>query len=227
VIRLTLQHGKRPIMFMNVDAIHPARQGGTSILIHGVSYDVIEDFETVCKLWHDYCYTSNTVVVGNYNLNSNNNNSNNSRPEPTTNKRQWFVYEGKEIDIDPTTDQRMVNTFLTDESIRDVVGLYMERFKATQGQYPTMIPKQDVGVFARVCKQNLYDQAKLILTWLFDSDHPRATWLRNKGTINPAVVLRSQSFAEYLSYAQMKPTTNQTKPTTRRRRQYDENGNRI
>lgn len=223
MIKLTLKYGKRPIVLQNIHVAYPCRDGGTTVVNHGVSYDVIEDFETVTEVWHDSCYTSNTVVVGNNNINNNNNNT----IKKTANKRQWFTYEGNEVDLDPATDQRMIQTFLTDESLRDVVRVYMERFKASQGQYPTMIPKQDVGVFARICKQRMYGEAIQIIEWLFDSDHPRATWLRNKGTINAAVVLRSQSFAEYLSYAQMKPTTKQTTKPKRRTRQYDENGNRI
>ena len=44
-----------------------------------------------------------------------------------------------------------------------------------------------------------------VFDWLFSSDHYRAVYLRNKGMVNPAVVVSSKKLDANYALAQQKP----------------------
>ena len=68
-----------------------------------------------------------------------------------------------------------------------------------------MISAVDLGTLSKVVRDNKWAQALTVFDWLFTSDHYRAVYLRNKGMVNPAVVVSSKKLDANYALSQQQP----------------------
>lgn len=80
----------------------------------------------------------------------------------------------------------------------------MEMYEG-QGGEVSMISSIDLGTLAKVVRTGAIEKAMAVFDWLFSSDHYRAVYLRNKGMVNPAVVVSTKKLDANYALAQQKP----------------------
>ena len=68
-----------------------------------------------------------------------------------------------------------------------------------------MVSAVDLGTLAKVIRTGEGDKARAVFDWLFTSDHYRAKYLRDKGMVNPAVVVSSKKLNDNYALSQVKP----------------------
>ena len=100
-----------------------------------------------------------------------------------------------------------------------------------QGGQLTMVSAVDLGTLSKVVRTGAIEKAMSVFDWLFSSDHYRAVYLRNKGMVNPAVVVSSKKLDANYALSQQKtlpalPNV-QKRSTAINSKSFDDNGNFI
>ncbi len=68
-----------------------------------------------------------------------------------------------------------------------------------------MVSAIDLGTLSKVVRTGAIDKAMAVFDWVFTSDHYRAVYLRNKGMVNPAVVVSSKKLDANYALSQQQP----------------------
>jgi len=95
------------------------------------------------------------------------------------------------IPVDPSTKPSLYQFSKTNEPLLNLLGYWMDLYEKQGGQL-TMVSAVDLGTLSKVVRIGAIEKAMAIFDWLFTSDHYRAVYLRNKGMVNPAVVVSSK-----------------------------------
>ena len=209
---------------------------GCKVTTSNGNFDVLESVEDVFKLWHDSCTNStnstnstNIVAEKNSNLintNTNSNNSNNS--VGAVREGKILIINNNLIPVDPSTKPSLYEYCKTNEALSTLLGYWMDLYEKQGGQL-TMVSAVDLGTLSKVIRTGAIEKAMAVFDWLFSSDHYRAVYLRNKGMVNPAVVVSSKKLDANYALTQVK--TLPALPKSVRRRStiptFDENGNLV
>ena len=106
--------------------------------------------------------------------------------------------------VDPSTKQSLYDYCKTNAMVHDMLSYWKNLYEKHGGQL-TMISAIDLGTLSKVVRNNKWAQALTVFDWLFESDHYRAVYLRNKGMVNPAVVVSSKKLDANYALAQQQP----------------------
>ena len=185
---------------------------GTEIVYEKGRVAVVESSEEILRLWHDSC--TNILVSNRTNI---------AEPKETTpintttknistkNISGGAVGEGlvlivnnNPIPVDPSTKPSLYEYCKTNEPLLNLLGYWMNLYEKQGGQL-TMVSAIDLGTLSKVVRTGAIDKAMAVFDWVFNSDHYRAIYLRNKGMVNPAVVVSTKKLDANYALAQQKP----------------------
>lgn len=186
---------------------------GTEIVYDKGRVAVVESSEEISRLWHDSCTNS-----------TNSTNSTNiaepkvTTPITTTTKNistknisagvvevgQVLLINNMPIPVDPSTKQSLFDYCKTNEPLLTLLGYWMKLYEEQGGQL-TMVSAIDLGTLSKVVRTGAIDKAMAVFDWVFNSDHYRAVYLRNKGMVNPAVVVSTKKLDANYALSQQQP----------------------
>ena len=186
---------------------------GTEIVYEKGRVAVVETSEEILRLWHGSCTNS-----------TNSTNSTNiaepkiTTPITTTTKNistknisvgvvgegQVLIVNNNPIPVDSSVKPQLYDYCKTNEPLLNLLGYWMDLYEKQGGQL-TMVSAVDLGTLSKVVRTGAIEKAMAVFDWLFSSDHYRAVYLRNKGMVNPAVVVSSKKLDANYALAQQKP----------------------
>ena len=237
MILLTLIQSKQKTLVNLSTMLYTApNKLGTEIVYEKGRVAVVESSEEIHRLWHDSCTNSSNST----------NSTNIAEPKETTpintntnstkNVSVGVVGEGlvlivnnNPIPVDPSTKPSLYEFCKTNEPLLNLLGYWMNLYEKQGGQL-TMVSAVDLGTLSKVVRTGAIDKAMAVFDWLFTSDHYRAVYLRNKGMVNPAVVVSSKKLDANYALAQQKPLPALPKSVQRRSTafpSFDADGNII
>ena len=212
---------------------------GTEIVYEKGRVAVVESSEEIARLWHDSC--TNILVSNSTNIAepkittpiTTNTNSTNSKniSGGVVGEGQVLLIDNEPIPVDPSTKQSLYDYCKTNAMVHDMLSYWKNLYEKYGGQL-TMISAIDLGTLSKVVRDNKWAQALTVFDWLFESDHYRAIYLRNKGMVNPAVVVSSRKLDANYALAQQQPLPALPKSVQRPSTainpdDFDDNGNFI
>lgn len=211
---------------------------GTEIVYEKGRVAVVESSEEIHRLWHDSC--TNILVSNRTNIaepkettpiNTNTNSTKNVSVGgvDVIEFGKFLIINDMPIPADPSTKQSLYDYCKTNRPLLDLLGYWMKLYEEQGGQL-TMVSAVDLGTLSRVVRTGAIDKAMAVFDWLFTSDHYRAVYLRNKGMVNPAVVVSSKKLDANYALAQQKPLPALPKSVQRRSTaipSFDADGNII
>ena len=212
---------------------------GTEIVYEKGRVAVVESSEEILRLWHGSCTNSTNSTNISTNIaepkittpiTSNTNNTKNISVG-VVGEGQVLLIDNEPIPVDPSTKQSLYDYCKTNAMVHDMLSYWKNLYEKHGGQL-TMISAVDLGTLSKVVRDNKWAQALTVFDWLFESDHYRAVYLRNKGMVNPAVVVSSKKLDANYALAQQKPLpalpkSVQTRSTAINSKSFDDNGNFI
>ena len=213
MILLTLIQSKQKTLINLSTMLYTApNKLGTEIVYEKGRVAVVESSEEILRLWHDSC--TNILVSNRTNI---------AEPKETTpittntknistknisagavGEGQVLLIDNEPIPVDPSTKQSLYDYCKTNAMVHDMLSYWKNLYEKHGGQL-TMITAVDLGTLSKVVRDNKWAQALTVFDWLFESDHYRAIYLRNKGMVNPAVVVSSKKLDANYALAQQKP----------------------
>ncbi len=191
--------------------IVPQGDGSVVKTTHG-DLGVVETPKEIHRLWHDSC--TNILVSNSTNI---------AEPKETTpittntknistknisggvvGEGQVLIVNNNPIPVDSSVKPQLYDYCKTNEPLLNLLGYWMDLYEKQGGQL-TMVSAVDLGTLSKVVRTGATEKAMAVFDWLFTSDHYRATYLRNKGMVNPAVVVSSKKLDANYALAQQKP----------------------
>lgn len=219
----------------------PNKLGTEIVFRDGGRVAVTETAEEILRLervWHGSC-TNSTNSTNSTNIAepknttpiTTNTNSTKNISGGVVGEGQVLLIDNDPIPVDPSTKQSLYDYCKTNPMVHDMLSYWKNLYEKHGGQL-TMISAVDLGTLSKVVRDNKWAQALTVFDWLFESDHYRAIYLRNKGMVNPAVVVSSRKLDANYALAQEKPlpalpTSVQRRSTTINSSDFDDNGNFI
>jgi len=214
MILLTLIQSKQKTLVNLSTMLYTApNKLGTEIVYEKGRVAVVESSEEIHRLWHDSCTNSTNST----------NSTNIAEPKETTpittttknistkNISVGVVGDGNvllinnmPIPVDPSTKPQLFDYCKTNEPLLNLLGHWMKLYEEQGGQL-AMVSAIDLGTLSKVVRTGAIDKAMAVFDWVFNSDHYRAVYLRNKGMVNPAVVVSSKKLDANYALAQQKP----------------------
>jgi len=186
---------------------------GTEIVYEKGRVAVVESSEEIARLWHESC-TNSTNSTNSTNIVEPKNTTpitTNTKNISTKNISGGVVGDGKvlilnnnPIPVDSSTKQSLFDYCLTNEQLLNLLGYWMTLYEE-QGGEVSMISAIDLGTLSKVIRTGAFDKAMAVFDWVFKSDHYRAVYLRNKGMVNPAVVVSSKKLDANYALSQQQP----------------------
>ena len=213
MILLTLIQSKQKTLVNLSTMLYTApNKLGTEIVYEKGRVAVVESSEEILRLWHDSC--TNILVSNRTNIaepkettpiNTNTKNiSTKNISAGAVGEGQVLLIDNEPIPVDPSTKQSLYDYCKTNAMVHDMLSYWKNLYEKHGGQL-TMITAVDLGTLSKVVRDNKWAQALTVFDWLFESDHYRAIYLRNKGMVNPAVVVSSKKLDANYALAQQKP----------------------
>ena len=240
MILLTLIQSKQKTLVNLSTMLYTApNKLGTEIVYEKGRVAVVESSEEILRLWHDSC--TNILVSNRTNIaepkettpiNTNTKNiSTKNISAGAVGEGQVLLIDNEPIPVDPSTKQSLYDYCKTNAMVHDMLSYWKNLYEKHGGQL-TMITAVDLGTLSKVVRDNKWAQALTVFDWLFESDHYRAIYLRNKGMVNPAVVVSSKKLDANYALAQQKPLPALPKSVQKRSTainpdDFDDNGNFI
>jgi len=192
----------------------PNRLGTEIVFKDGGRVAVTEGAEEILRLhqvWHGSC----TNIT---NISTNIAEPKNTTPITTTTKNistknisvgavgggLVLLINNMPIPVDPSTKPSLYQFSKTNEPLLNLLGYWMDLYEKQGGQL-TMVSAVDLGTLSKVVRTGAIEKAMAVFDWLFSSDHYRAVYLRNKGMVNPAVVVSSKKLDANYALSQQKP----------------------
>jgi len=184
---------------------------GTEIVYEKGRVAVVETSEEILRLWHGSCTNSTNST----------NSTNIAEPKITTpittttnstknisvgvvGEGQVLIVNNNPIPVDSSVKPQLYDYCKTNEPLLNLLGYWMDLYEKQGGQL-TMVSAVDLGTLSKVVRTGAIEKAMAVFDWLFSSDHYRAVYLRNKGMVNPAVVVSSKKLDANYALAQQKP----------------------
>ncbi len=242
MILLTLIQSKQKTLVNLSTMLYTApNKLGTEIVYEKGRVAVVESSEEIHRLWHGSCTNStnstnistNIAEPKNTNPITTNTNSTNSKniSVGVVGEGQVLIVNNNPIPVDPSTKPKLYDYCKTNEPLLNLLGYWMEMYEG-QGGEVSMISSIDLGTLAKVVRTGAIEKAMAVFDWLFSSDHYRAVYLRNKGMVNPAVVVSTKKLDANYALSQQKtlpalPKSVQTRSTAINSKSFDDNGNFI
>tara|TARA_R100001480_G_scaffold43881_1_gene56983 strand:+ start:653 stop:1378 length:726 start_codon:yes stop_codon:yes gene_type:complete len=208
---------------------------GTEIVYEKGRVAVLESSEEILRLWHESCTNStnstNIAEPKNTTPITTNTNSTKNISGGVVGEGQVLIVNNNPIPVDSSVKPQLYDYCKTNEPLLDLLGYWMSLYEEQGGQL-TMISAIDLGTLSKVVRTGAIDKAMAVFDWLFTSDHYRAIYLRNKGMVNPAVVVSSRKLDANYALAQQQPLpalpkSVQRPSTTINPHDFDDNGNFI
>jgi hypothetical protein len=238
MILLTLIQSKQKTLVNLSTMLYTApNKLGTEIVYEKGRVAVVESSEEILRLWHDSC--TNILVSNSTNM---------AEPKETTpittntknistknigggvvGEGQVLIVNNNPIPVDSSVKPQLYDYCKTNEPLLNLLGYWMDLYEKQGGQL-TMVSAVDLGTLSKVVRTGAIDKAMAVFDWLFTSDHYRATYLRNKGMVNPAVVVSSKKLDANYALAQQKPLPALPKSVQKRSTaipEFDKDGNII
>ena len=106
------------------------------------------------------------------------------------------------VNIDPNTAPSLVQYLTNNSECYLLIEYWFNLYHNHFGSYPTIISDKNVGVICACVSNNWVEQAMDVLEWQWTSDHYRAVYLRNKGILDPATVLKASRKTDNYAMAQ-------------------------
>jgi hypothetical protein len=186
---------------------------GTEIVYEKGRVAVVESSEEILRLWHGSC-TNSTNSTNSTNIVEPKITTPITTTTNSTNRKnisggvvgdgQVFILNNNPIPVDPSTKQSLFDYCLTNEQLLNLLGYWMTLYES-QGGEVSMISAIDLGTLSKVIRTGAIDKAMAVFDWVFKSDHYRAVYLRNKGMVNPAVVVSSKKLDANYALSQQQP----------------------
>ena len=211
---------------------------GTEIVYEKGRVAVVESSEEILRLWHSSC-TNSTNSTNSTNIAEPKNTTpitTNTKNISTKNISGGVVGEGQvlivnnmPIPVDSSVKPQLYDYCKTNEPLLNLHGYWMDLYEKQGGQL-TMVSAVDLGTLSKVVRTGAIDKAMAVFDWLFTSDHYRALYLRNKGMVNPAVVVSSKKLDANYALSQQQPLPALPKSVQRRSAaipSFDADGNII
>jgi len=192
----------------------PNKLGTEIVFKDGARVAVTESAEEILKLervWHGSCTNITNIstniaepkITTPITTNTNSTNSKNISVG-VVGEGQVLIVNNNPIPVDPSTKQSLYDYCKTNPMVHDLLSYWKDLYEKYGGQL-TMISAIDLGTLSKVVRDNKWAQALTVFDWLFESDHYRAVYLRNKGMVNPAVVVSTKKLDANYALAQQKP----------------------
>ena len=171
---------------------------GTEIVYEKGRVAVVESSEEILRLWHGSC-TNSTNSTNSTNIAepkittpiTTNTNSTKNISVGVVGEGQVLIVNNNPIPVDSSVKPQLYDYCKTNEPLLNLLGYWMELYEKQGGQL-TMVSAVDLGTLSKVVRTGAIEKAMAVFDWLFSSDHYRAVYLRNKGMVNPAVVVSSK-----------------------------------
>lgn len=204
MILLTLIASKQKTLVNLSTMIYTApNKLGTEIVFEGgiAKVAVTETAEEIIRLhqvWHGSC-TNSTNSTNSTNIAepkittpiTTNTNSTKNISVGVVGEGQVLIVNNNPIPVDSSVKPQLYDYCKTNEPLLNLLGYWMELYEKQGGQL-TMVSAVDLGTLSKVVRTGAIEKAMAVFDWLFSSDHYRAVYLRNKGMVNPAVVVSSK-----------------------------------
>ena len=184
---------------------------GTEIVYEKGRVAVVETSEEILRLWHGSC-TNSTNSTNSTNIAepkittpiTTNTNSTKNISVGVVGEGQVLIVNNNPIPVDSSVKPQLYDYCKTNEPLLNLLGYWMDLYEKQGGQL-TMVSAVDLGTLSKVVRTGAIEKAMAVFDWLFSSDHYRAVYLRNKGMVNPAVVVSSKKLDANYALAQQKP----------------------
>jgi len=184
---------------------------------HGI-LGVVEDYATVLKLWHDSCtnitnistnivepkFTNSTNTTTTNSTNSTNSNNSNGSVGGGVGDGKILLLNNMPVPVDPSVKTKLFDYCKANQQLIELLEYWIRLYEEYGGEY-NMVSAVDLGTLAKVIRTGEGDKARSVFDWLFTSDHYRAKYLRDKGMVNPAVVVSSKKLNDNYALSQVKP----------------------
>ena len=219
----------------------PNKLGTEIVFKDGGRVAVTESAEEILRLhqvWHGSCTNISNIstniaepkITTPITTNTNSTNSKNISAG-AVGEGQVLIVNNNPIPVDSSVKPQLYDYCKTNEPLLDLLGYWMSLYEEQGGQL-TMVSAVDLGTLSKVVRTGAIDKAMAVFDWLFTSDHYRAIYLRNKGMVNPAVVVSSKKLDANYALAQQKPLPALPKSVQKRSTainpdDFDDNGNFI
>lgn len=196
---------------------------GTEIVYEKGRVAVVESSEEILRLWHGSC-TNSTNSTNSTNIEpkittpiTTNTNSTKNISVGVVGEGQVLIVNNNPIPVDSSVKPQLYDYCKTNEPLLNLLGYWMDLYEKQGGQL-TMVSAVDLGTLSKVVRTGAIEKAMAVFDWLFESDHYRAVYLRNKGMVNPAVVVSSKKLDANYALSQQKtlpalPKSLQKRPT--------------
>ena len=197
---------------------------GTEIVYEKGRVAVVESSEEILRLWHGSCTIStnstNSTNIAEPKITTpitTNTNSTKNISVGVVGEGQVLIVNNNPIPVDSSVKPQLYDYCKTNEPLLNLLGYWMDLYEKQGGQL-TMVSAVDLGTLSKVVRTGAIEKAMAVFDWLFESDHYRAVYLRNKGMVNPAVVVSSKKLDANYALSQQKtlpalPKSLQKRPT--------------
>jgi len=190
----------------------PNKLGTEIVFKDGARVAVTEGAEEILNLervWHGSCtnitnISTNIAEPKNTTPITTNTNSTKNISVGVVGEGQVLIVNNNPIPVDSSVKPQLYDYCKTNEPLLNLLGYWMDLYEKQGGQL-TMVSAVDLGTLSKVVRTGAIDKAMAVFDWLFNSDHYRAVYLRNKGMVNPAVVVSSKKLDANYALAQQKP----------------------
>jgi len=190
----------------------PNKLGTEIVFKDGARVAVTEGAEEILKLervWHGSC-TNSTNSTNSTNIEpkittpiTTNTNSTKNISVGVVGEGQVLIVNNNPIPVDSSVKPQLYDYCKTNEPLLNLLGYWMDLYEKQGGQL-TMVSAVDLGTLSKVVRTGAIEKAMSVFDWLFSSDHYRAVYLRNKGMVNPAVVVSSKKLDANYALSQQK-----------------------
>ena len=217
MIKLTLHNRLNAIVNPKYIVYAVEDKLGTQVQTTQGTLGVVEDYATVLKLWHDSCTNItnstniSTNIVNEKNTTHNNTTTNSSNSNNSNGSGAGVVGDGKilllnnmPVPVDPSVKPKLFDYCKANQQLIELLEYWVNLYEEYGGEY-NMVSAVDLGTLSRVIRTGEGDKARSVFDWLFTSDHYRAKYLRDKGMVNPAVVVSSKKLNDNYALSQVKP----------------------
>jgi len=187
---LTLQTNKSPVYIRELDVVKPHPSGGCTIWTGAERFMVVEGFDTIMAMMAQPNTPTATTTPT-------------PAPAPAAqpNVSTTFMVLGQEVEVDPSTDQALVNWVNRSPDCKLIIEHWFKLYYDRMGSYPSVISSKNMGTIAGVVHRGDTDKAIKVLTWQYTSNHYRAKFLQGKQMFDPAVTLSASRINDNFSMA--------------------------
>jgi hypothetical protein len=216
MIKLTLHNRLRTIVNPKYIVYAVEDKLGTQVQTTHGTLGVVEDYDTVLKLWNDFCTNISTNIstnivepkitnsTNNTTTNSSNSNNSNGSVGAVVGDGKILLLNNMPVPVDPSVKPKLYDYCKANQQLIELLEYWIRLYEEYGGEY-NMVSAVDLGTLSRVVRTGQGDKARSVFDWLFTSDHYRAKYLRDKGMVNPAVVVSSKKLNDNYALSQVKP----------------------